>query len=252
MTMKTRPILLLLMVALAPLFAAPAQAQVSPDDIARIAKAVHDAEGHDLGVRSTRDSRNAFWARVVAIVHFGHPTFNRTPDPRWCLKDGGSGRPQSDDVAALCATREFWDFIGCAGCERYDFRAGAHPGEILPPVQNVYPPTRSMCPDCGASAPTPPVTSPPTPPPGPAPPPVSIDTSAIVAHLHAVVEQLHAIAEQQRYANERLAAIEASTGAAAAVAGNLVADGSWLPQFLEAVKAVESTLRGGIPVRVRF
>jgi hypothetical protein len=234
------------------LCAAPraADAQVSPDDIARIAQAVHDAEGWDLGGSSSRATRNTFWARVVGIVVFGHPRFNQTPDPRWCLKDGGGGRPQSDDVAVLCATREFWDFIGDVGAPNYTFRAGAHPGERLPPEQNVYPPTRAQCPDCGAATGGGEPKPEPQPQPRPQVPPLTVDTSAIVSHLHAVVEQLHAIAEQQRYANERLAGIEEASRATAAVAGNLVADGSWLAQTLEALRAVPATLNRG--VRVRF
>lgn len=126
---------------LALLMAVPASAQVSSDGVAEIAKAIHDAEHVDLGAASTRDSRNAFWARVMGVVHFGHPVYNPTPDSSWCIKDGGNGRPQSDDVAVKCVSREFWDCIGGAGAPGYTFRCNKDAGP-LPNEQNVYAPPR--------------------------------------------------------------------------------------------------------------
>lgn len=130
---------LVLTVALVVAAAAPAAAQISADQIAVIAKRVHDAERVDLGAGSTREGRNAFWAQVMGIVVHGHPVYNPTPDPSWCIKDGGGGRPQSDDVAVQCASRLFWDCIGNAGAPGYTFRCNPDHGP-LPPEQNVYSP----------------------------------------------------------------------------------------------------------------
>lgn len=109
------------------------------DQVVAIAQRIHDAEGYRLGSGSTREYRNAFWARAIGVVHHGHPIYNPTPDPQWHLKDGGGGRPQSDDVAVSMPSRQFWDCIGGVGADGYRFGASGHP-EILPPEQNVYPP----------------------------------------------------------------------------------------------------------------
>lgn len=108
--------------------------------LVEMAERIHDAEGHNLGANSTRETRNAFWMRVVGCAHWGHPVYNPTPDPRWHVKDGGGGRPMSDDVAVLMPSREAWDCIPGAGANGYRFEAD-HIG-VLPAVQNVYPPTR--------------------------------------------------------------------------------------------------------------
>lgn len=110
-----------------------------------IIRAVHDGTGADLGSRSSRDSRNRFWASAVAAIHYGHGRYNsKGPDSGWCIKDGGSGRPQSDDVIVRCSTREAWDMVGGAGANGYSFHTdylGRLPGD-----QNVYPPPRSALP----------------------------------------------------------------------------------------------------------
>lgn len=116
-------------------------------DVAGIYRAVYEAERPNLGTGSTREGRNAFLARVVGIVYFGHPRFNPRPDPRWCLKDGGNGRPQSDDVVVLCATREAWDLVGGIGADGFSFREDAI--GVLPSGQNVYPPPKPA--DAGTS-----------------------------------------------------------------------------------------------------
>lgn len=103
---------------------------------------VHDELRFDLGSRSTRDSRVAFWSAAVAVVHYGHPRFNPAgPDAGWCIKDAGGGRPLSDDVIVRCGSRDFWDLIGGVGADGYVWRI-AYDG-ILPRNQNVYPPPRS-------------------------------------------------------------------------------------------------------------
>ena len=115
------------------------------NEAAAIVRGVHDGTGANLGSRSSRDSRNAFSASAVAAVHYGHTRFNpRGPDPDWCIKDGGAGRPQSDDVIVRCDSRDAWDMVGGAGANGYSFHIdyiGRLPGE-----QNVYPPPRSALP----------------------------------------------------------------------------------------------------------
>jgi hypothetical protein len=118
---------------------------ISESEALAIVRAVHDGTGADLGSRSSRDSRNRFFASAVAAVHYGHPRFNpKGPDGNWCIKDGGSGRPQSDDVIVRCNSRDAWDLIGGAGGNGYSFHLdyiGRLPGD-----QNVYPPPRSALP----------------------------------------------------------------------------------------------------------
>ncbi len=110
-----------------------------------IVRAVHDGTGADLGSRSSRDSRNAFFAGAVAAIHYGHSRFNpRGPDSNWCIKDGGGGRPQSDDVIVRCNSREAWDLIGSSGANGYSFHLD-YLGR-LPNDQNVYAPPRSSLP----------------------------------------------------------------------------------------------------------
>ncbi len=144
---------------LAVLWAVPVSAQVSIGRVVEIAQAVHDAERVDLGASSTRDSRNAFWARVVGIIHFGHPLYNITPDSSWCIKDGGGGRPQSDDVIVQCRSRMFWDCIPNAGSAGYRFQCSAdqHP---LPSEQTVYIPPRPAGANSWPPVITPPVVTP--------------------------------------------------------------------------------------------
>lgn len=127
--------------------------QVTPDRVAAIAQAIHDAERWNLGASSTRECgtaadgsaprncRNAFWARVVGVVVFGLAPYNATPDPGWCLKNGGNGRPQSDDVIVRCQSREFWDCIPNAGADGYRFECRKDHGP-LPADQEVYAPPR--------------------------------------------------------------------------------------------------------------
>lgn len=103
---------------------------------------VHDELRVDLGSRSSRDDRINFWSAAVAVVHHGHPRFNPIgPDPGWCIKDAGGGRPVSDDVIVRCGSRDFWDLIGGVGANGYFWRI-VYDGR-LPNVQNVYPPPRS-------------------------------------------------------------------------------------------------------------
>ena len=109
------------------------------DSLVAMAERIHDAERWQLGRSSTRETRNAFWARVVGCAYHGHPTYNPHPDPQWHVKNGGGGRPQSDDVAVSMPSRAYWDCIGGAGADGYTFRPGAN-AEPLPAEQDVYPP----------------------------------------------------------------------------------------------------------------
>lgn len=117
-----------------------AAATYSIDRVVELIKRIHDAEGVNLGAASSREARNAFFERAIGLIHFGSSKYGIGADPRWCVKDGGNGRPMSDDVVALCATREAWDTIPGAGAEGYRFHADAL--GVLPAVQNVYPPRR--------------------------------------------------------------------------------------------------------------
>lgn len=109
------------------------------NDLVKMAQRIHDAEGYDLGPNSSREYRNAFWARVIGCAHHGHPAYNPTPDPAWNLKKAGPSSPQSDDVAAQLPSREAWDCIPGAGAAGYRFEA--HHIGALPPVQVIYAPS---------------------------------------------------------------------------------------------------------------
>jgi hypothetical protein len=110
-----------------------------------IVRTMHDRMGVDLGSRSTRDSRVAFLFSAAAAIHFGHPVWNPAgPDPDWCVKDAGGGRPPSDDVLVRCSNRDAWDLILNAGADGYQFHID-YLGP-LPSDQNVYPPPQSSLP----------------------------------------------------------------------------------------------------------
>ena len=100
---------------------------------------IHNTLRIDLGSRSTRDFRVDFLFAAVAAIHYGHPRFNAAgPDPSWCVKDAGGGRPPSDDVLVLCQSRDAWDLIASAGANGYFFHDD-YLGK-LPGGQNIYPP----------------------------------------------------------------------------------------------------------------
>lgn len=103
---------------------------------------IHDTLRVNLGGSSAREYRIAFLNAAVAAIYYGHPRFNAAgPDPSWCVKDAGGGRPQSDDALVYCRTREAWDLIVGSGGNGYRFDA-TYLGP-LPSVQNVYPPPAS-------------------------------------------------------------------------------------------------------------
>lgn len=108
------------------------------DQLVQMAKRIHDTERWHLGAASTRDTRNAFWARVIGCAYHGHVTYNPTPDPQWHLKRADATRPQTDDVATSMPSRDHWDCIPGAGADGYYFAAAAH--GPLPAGQIVYAP----------------------------------------------------------------------------------------------------------------
>ena len=118
---------------------------ISPEEALSIIIEYHDAIRMDLGSRSTREQRVAFWFSALAVVHYGHPVYNPAGgDPLWCVKDAGGGRPPSDDVMVRCDTRDFWDTILSAGANGYQWHL-SYDGR-LPGNQNVYPPPPSSLP----------------------------------------------------------------------------------------------------------
>ncbi len=175
---------------------------VSIDRVVQIAQTVHDAERMHFGASSTREGRNADWARIVGIVHFGHPAYNPTPDPSWCIKNGGGGRPQSDDVIVQCRSRMFWDCIPGSGADGYRFQCSADP-HPLPAVQNVYIPPRPS----GAG-------SIPTPTPTPVPTPAPVQLQPVLDALAQLTAKVDAIAALSLAARE--AALNATLEAASA------------------------------------
>lgn len=117
----------------------------------------HNAIRADLGSRSTREQRVDFLFSAVAIIAYGHPTYNaQGGDPDWCVKDAGGGRPPSDDVLVRCGSRDAWDLIAGAGANGYSFHQD-YLGQ-LPSNQNVFSPPLSSLP-AGAGPSLPPLVS---------------------------------------------------------------------------------------------
>ncbi|MCC7032561.1 MAG: hypothetical protein IT179_06970 [Acidobacteria bacterium] len=102
--------------------------------------AIYQAGRYDIGTRSTREQRNRYLEIAVAALHYGHGKWNpRGPDPNWCIKNGGPGRPQADDVIVRCDTRDAWDLVLSIGGPSPIW----HTDYIgrLPGIQAVYPPS---------------------------------------------------------------------------------------------------------------
>ena len=108
--------------------------------LVQMAKRIHDVEGWDLGSASTRETRNAFWAKVIGCAYWGHAVYNPVPDPQWHLKKADATRPQTDDVATSMPSRNHWDCIPGAGADGYSFAATPH--GPLPAEQIVYAPPK--------------------------------------------------------------------------------------------------------------
>jgi hypothetical protein len=101
--------------------------------------AIYQAGRYDIGSRSSREQRNLYLEAAVAAIHFGHGKWNpRGGDSDWCIKNGGPGRPQADDVIVRCGSRDAWDLIGGIGGPNptWDW----HYIDRLPGIQAVYPP----------------------------------------------------------------------------------------------------------------
>lgn len=213
------------------LFSAVSAAQVSPEKVAQIAKAVHDAEGVNIGSSSTRDYRNAFWARVIGVVHWGHPVYNPTPDQSWCIKDAGNGRPQSDDVAVKCVTREFWDCIPNSGADGYRFQCSGHGSAKLPAEQNVYPPPKPA--GWNQPAPTPVPTPGTPPPPGNTPAPAPVDLQPVLDAVAALSGAVDALDKRLNAILALMQANEATWQKAAHEAGEAAARASDIKTAVE-------------------
>jgi len=150
---------------------------MNANEVKVLCEQIHNAEHWNLGATSTRDHRNAFWARAIGCVHHGHPIYNKTgADPQWCLKKASPTNPQSDDVAAIGTpspgspylSRDAWDFIPGAGGGVYSPNPAPGSGNYwfethyigqLPQPQVVYAPPVPA--DGGNPVPVPPQPQPP-------------------------------------------------------------------------------------------
>lgn len=218
------------------LWASPAAAQVlSIGQVESIIRAVHDGERMNWGASSTREQRNEDWAQVIGVVHWGHPVYNPTPDPSWCIKDAGNGRPQSDDVVVQCAARTFWDCVPSAGANGYRIECGGHGAERLPSVQNVYaPPKPTRIKGSGTPGPTP----------TPTPPPATVNLQPLLDRL-AALEQLlatkvDAVAALALDARNAAQAVQADAESARINASDI--RHVELPKVLEALKGAALTV----------
>lgn len=107
-----------------------------------ILQAIYSAGNYNIFGGSTRDQMNLYLEIGVAALHYGHPKWNpRGADSNWCIKNGGPGRPQSDDVIVRCSSRDAWDLIGSIGA-RGAFWNPTYIGR-LPGEQAVYAPRRN-------------------------------------------------------------------------------------------------------------
>lgn len=152
-----------------------------------IIKSVYAAFGWNPNSRSSREQRNAWFASAVACVHYGHPQFNPAGgDSRWCVKDAGGGRPQSDDVIADRHTREYFDLMPQAGADNWSWNIGRH-SDRLGPEQNIYPPSSASLPGGVTTPPTDPVV-----PPIVTPPQTGMDPAlaAALGGIHARLDQV--------------------------------------------------------------
>jgi hypothetical protein len=115
---------------------------ISITEAVSIIRKIYSDLRYNLGSSSTREERNVYLQRAVAALHFGHARFNpQGRDPNWCIKNGGPGRPQADDVIVRCDSRDAWDLVVSIGADSYSW----HTDYIgrLPSEQAVYPPPRS-------------------------------------------------------------------------------------------------------------
>ncbi len=103
---------------------------------------IYQAARWDISGRSNRDQLNLFLETAMSALHYGHGKWNpRGPDTSWCIKNGGPGRPQSDDVIARCDTRDAWDLVSGIGGPNPVW-SPTYLGR-LPGDQQIYPPRAS-------------------------------------------------------------------------------------------------------------
>lgn len=104
--------------------------------------AIYQAARWNISGGSSRDQMNLYLETAMAAIHYGHGKWNpRGPDSNWCIKTGGPGRPQSDDVIVRCSSRDAWDLILSIGAPGATW-APSYIG-VLPSIQQVYPPRAS-------------------------------------------------------------------------------------------------------------
>jgi hypothetical protein len=112
---------------------------IGVNEALNIIMAIYNAGGYRIDGGS-RAQRNAYLEIAVAALHYGHGRWNpQGPDPNWCIKNGGDGRPQSDDVIVRCNSRDAWDLVGGLGAPGARWHAD-YIGR-LPGNQAVYPPS---------------------------------------------------------------------------------------------------------------
>jgi hypothetical protein len=101
---------------------------------------IYNAGRYDLGSGSSREARNLYLEIAVAALHYGHGIWNQAgPDSGWCIKNGGPGRPQADDVIVRCGSRDAWDLVVSIGADHWHWHTdyiGSLSGE-----QAVYAPS---------------------------------------------------------------------------------------------------------------
>lgn len=104
--------------------------------------AIYQAARWNISGGSSRDQMNLYLETAMAAIHYGNGKWNpRGPDSNWCIKTGGPGRPQSDDVIVRCSSRDAWDLILSIGAPGATW-APSYIG-VLPGIQQVYPPRAS-------------------------------------------------------------------------------------------------------------
>jgi hypothetical protein len=119
-----------------------AQRTIDISEAASIVRTIYTELNYNIGSSSSREERNVYFERAVAALHYGHSWFNpKGPDPNWCIKNGGAGRPQSDDVIVRCDSRDAWDLVGGIGGDNYHW--GIDYIGRLPGDQVVYAPSAS-------------------------------------------------------------------------------------------------------------
>jgi hypothetical protein len=119
----------------------------SPRDIgvneaADIVFRIYQAGRFNISGGSSRAQMNLYLEMAVAAIHYGHVKWNPAgPDNDWCIKNGGPGRPQSDDIIVSCSTREAWDLVsGIGGPNAYWVTSWVG---RLDSAQAIYPPNPS-------------------------------------------------------------------------------------------------------------